>query len=192
MLRAEALKRIFYEIPSDLDKGTDRGLSGSMICQDDDFTTLEMLNLAREHNLLSTLPLLRYRCCRLISKQKDLSKTRLDHQEATFCATKYVALMRLQGETTFSWIILPPSKYDGCQAIATCSATRRKLAVDMFFPVAKLIGLMIWQKGLGKGMCEICVSVAAVEHEIGRRRLWEALPGVFDLPGWEELNKERD
>lgn len=40
-------------------------------------------------------------------------------------------------------------------------------------------------------MCEICIDIAKGEHGAGRQRLWNALPGVFDLPAWEELNKER-
>ncbi|KZP11456.1 hypothetical protein FIBSPDRAFT_837622 [Athelia psychrophila] len=191
VLRIDALKRIFYEIPSDLDKAAER-TGWSTIYRDDDFTTLEMLNLAREQNLLSTLPILRYRCCRLTQFIKtDLFKTRLDPQEAIICATTSSTLIRLQGETTFSWMTFPPSKYDGCQASAGCSAARIKLAIKTFFPVA-LIALHIWQTGWERGMCKVCIDVASVEHENGRRRFWEALPGIFGLPGWEELNKERD
>ncbi|KZP11458.1 hypothetical protein FIBSPDRAFT_899024 [Athelia psychrophila] len=187
VLRADALKRLFFEIPSRLGNADER-LALKQSCHGQ----LDMLNLAREQNILSALPLARYRCCWLWSTQKDLFKTRLDPQEAIICVTASTTLMRLQGETTFSWITFPPSKYDSCQASADCSAARSKLAIELFFPVAEISGLKVWHEKWGESMCKACIDVALVEHERGRLRFWKALPGVFGLPGWAELNKERD
>lgn len=73
-----------------------------------------------------------------------------------------------------------------------CSAARSRLAIDMFSPVAKLGGLQMWERNWEMGMCKVCVDVTTFEHKKGRWRFWEALPGVFGMQGWEELNKEQD
>lgn len=144
-----------------------------------------------EQNILSALPLARYCCYWLLFKQENLFETRLNIQEAITFATS-ITLMRLQGETTFSWITFPLAKYDRCQAGAGCAAARSKVAIKLFFPVSHIKGLVRWEKKWERGMCTACIDVALVEHRNGRRHFWEALPSIFGLPGWEELNKERD
>ncbi|KZP11459.1 hypothetical protein FIBSPDRAFT_756717 [Athelia psychrophila] len=191
VLRADALKRLFYEMPSVLEAYEARA-AWSMIRKDNKHTKLDMANLAREQNLLSALPIAWYRCCWAWHLPASMFKTKLNTQDAIICATSYVPLMKLQQETTFSWITFPPSKYPRCQKNAICRAARSELAIKMFFPVATLTCLERWDQAWGGDMCSVCVKIAMAEHDDGRRRFWEALPGIFGLHGWEELNKERD
>lgn len=62
VLRADALKRLFYEMPSDFEAYSVRP-AWSMIRKDATRTKFEMANLAREQNLLSALPTAWYQCC---------------------------------------------------------------------------------------------------------------------------------
>ncbi|KAF7974976.1 hypothetical protein HWV62_10719 [Athelia sp. TMB] len=148
-LRADALKRLFYEIPSDFDSFQARKTSSMIFDTDKPCGEIDMLNLVKEQNLLSALPLARYRCCRSLTPENLFKPCRsgdgtdriLDAQEAIACTAAYVPLMRLQAETALSWILAPPSKFSGCQSTAVCSAARKDLAVTIFVPVANLCAL---------------------------------------------------
>lgn len=39
-------------------------------------------------------------------------------------------------------------------------------------------------------MCDDCIAAAKQRHDEGRLELWDALPGVFGLPDWEELEND--
>jgi hypothetical protein len=42
-----------------------------------------------------------------------------------------------------------------------------------------------------KGVCAACISWMREERIRGLQSLWDRLPGLFDLPGWEELEKRK-
>lgn len=202
VLRVDALKRLFHEIPSNLDTldQRSRALSSWSMIYSEDCTMKEMLNVAREQNLLSALPLARYRCC-VVGTAADLSKPSfsddgiaymLDQEEARICSAAYVPLLTLQGKTTLSWMTAPSSKYPGCHSILMCMGARRVLAIERFAPIPSMNGLEMWDKKFERSMCKYCIEMAKHEHNEGRRRFWEALPGIFGLPEWEELNEERN
>ena len=108
ILRADALKRLSYEIPSDF-KSYTSCQCWTMVCKDQSVPCMnvDILNLVAEHGMRSAMQLARYRCCKLCSAA-DLFKTHcsnggaehsLSHQEAITCAAAYIPLTRLQGET---------------------------------------------------------------------------------------------
>lgn len=63
-------------------------------------------------------------------------------------------------------------------------------------PPASIRGLDIWQHYVisqpVEAMCDTCIDLAEILHNDGRAKFWDALPGTFGLPGWDEIDKERD
>ncbi|KAF7967490.1 hypothetical protein HWV62_34055 [Athelia sp. TMB] len=203
-LRVEALKRLYLEFPSDL-ASFDRFISvdtahsgrGSMIHRTNWFY-LDAANLCRELNLLSVLPIALYWCCRWKAKVLEKGHTRADMTIATLfpvneraCFRGYPELLELKEKGTFSWLLSPPAVFDGCRTPLDCHAARSKLAIGVFFPTSTTRSLALWHDKYKAGQCGACISVARRMHHAGRQQVWDALPGVFDLPAWDELLKER-
>lgn len=72
---------------------------------------------------------------------------------------------------------------------------RRASIVLIFTPTAPPAGLESWATRSAQpdaGLCHPCIAHARDQHEVGREKFWELLPGLFGLPPWTELLKERD
>jgi len=44
-----------------------------------------------------------------------------------------------------------------------------------------------WEENKIYGVCDPCVKADRDYYSRGRRKLWESLPELFNLPTWEEL-----
>ncbi|KZP10321.1 hypothetical protein FIBSPDRAFT_838656 [Athelia psychrophila] len=200
-LRSEALNRLFFEFPSDL-AGIDKVFfgegSGTMIKFEVDWKFIDFVNLVREHNILSILPFALYWCCKTWSAT-DLEKgqRRTDNTISTLhpvneraCLRAYLEILKLK-HITFDWLICPQSCYSGCTSRDRCSVARDKLLKSTFFPVALRGWINTWRVSYEIGQCNACILVAKRLHNSGRQKAWDALPGAFGLPAWEELNEER-
>lgn len=198
VLRDEALKRLFYELPTDFHSLTK--LDSFSMIENVVWWELDLVNIAREQGLRSALPMAMYCCCNIWHQDEipggilrdDGTRCLLSLEDERTCVMAYMPLMKLQGETTYAWLTHPGSKYPECKTPSKCISRRKTLAIEMFFPLAEIICLNSWKKAWETHMCSVCVKIAKTEHEDGRRRCWEALPGIFGFPEWEELNEERD
>lgn len=172
-LRSEALNRLFFEFPSDL-AGIDKVFfgegSGTMIKFEVDWKFIDFVNLGqrRTDNTISTLHPVNERAC----------------------LRAYLEILKLK-HITFDWLICPQSCYSGCTSRDRCSVARDKLLKSTFFPVALRGWINTWRVSYEIGQCNACILVAKRLHNSGRQKAWDALPGAFGLPAWEELNEER-
>ncbi|KZP06792.1 hypothetical protein FIBSPDRAFT_841794 [Athelia psychrophila] len=200
-LRAEALKLLFFEFPSDLagfDKILYGGYRGTMIQFEVDWKFIDFTNLAREHDILSILPIALYWCCRRWpAADLEQGQRRTDNTISTLhpvneraCFRAYLEIVKLK-QITFDWAICPQSHYPACTSRDRCSSAHDQLLRAIFIPVAVKGWIDAWKDAYEEGQYKTCILVAKQLHDGERKRAWDALPAAFSLPAWEELNKER-
>ncbi|KZP23541.1 hypothetical protein FIBSPDRAFT_458323 [Athelia psychrophila] len=162
------------------------------------WTCIDVANMAREHDVLSILPIALYWCCtgRSVAeleegqRRTDGTISALSPVNERACFRALFALWTLKEQNTYSWVISPKSAYPACRN-TECSIARDNLLRTILFPAAVYGCFTAWNDRWGTGQCNSCIDVARQRHEEGRQKAWDALPGVFGLPGWEELTKER-
>lgn len=207
-IRAEALGRLFFEFPTDL-ASFDRACLDSTngMIEVDSGACIDAANLAREFDVLSILPTAAFWACRAWEADElgqgyrrtngTISTLSSINQRACFGA--HFSLLKLKEQNTYDWVLSPPSDYPACTTLlpgghdmTRCAIAREKLLRTIFFPTAVSGCLVEWNNEWEKRLCDHCIVKARQWHEEGRHKTWDALPGVFGLPSWEELEKERD
>lgn len=190
----EALKRLYREFPVEL--GDFDTLGDWTMISNSGGNDFDIVNLAREQNLLSVLPLALHCCGGIRSNTMVKGVKREDHTVATLSPMDEKAVFAashprliLMATTTFSWLDADGS--DDCETREECDAGRNQILRDSFFPYPVHNCLATWQQEWEVDMCGDCISKAQYLHSIGRQRYWDALPSTFGLPDWEELKKER-
>ncbi|KZP14548.1 hypothetical protein FIBSPDRAFT_796694 [Athelia psychrophila] len=199
-LEMEARRRLYFRFPMTLD---DRDVQFSDIGFDLPETDpwFELCKLARRAGLLSILPHVFYYCCKVHTVgdikngwERDGSLRTFPIQEKlTFLAGRE-AIFKAQAETTYECFRDPESLSDCCTAHPECNVARHFFFIDTFTPIPYTAGLDYWDEDslrLDGELCDECAEVASARHQAGRKDFWEQLPGMFDLPPWEELLKER-
>ncbi|KZP11085.1 hypothetical protein FIBSPDRAFT_913674 [Athelia psychrophila] len=154
---------------------------------------------ARRAGLLSILPLLLYPCCGFFkaSEIKNGFRSGMDGSTLYFprddqiaCLAGYQAIYAAQAETTYAWLYQDSTLGPNCITPQTCDEARRvHLITYSTAPTPDIAGLRTWSAETELLDDELCKNKL---HEAGREKFWEQLPGLFDLPSWEELSKERD
>lgn len=169
--------------------------------QDPEISRGDVANLAHEQNLLSVLPLARLNCCFCGTKQiidgiSSTQKGTLTHlcpDNKRRCLLAYRRILRLQANSTFAWC-RSEAQHTTCQSAVECSLARKNIIMELLFELPdgwEIMGTDLWDEGWEVDMCAECVDMCKESHATGRREFWLGLPGVFDLPPWEELEKER-
>lgn len=75
-----------------------------------------------------------------------------------------------------------------CQTALACDSLRLSLIQSLQETDGYLDPL--WPYSILDGFCLGCNFALTTEQSAGRRKVWKELPGVFELPSWEELRKE--
>ncbi|KAJ7125131.1 hypothetical protein C8R44DRAFT_914756, partial [Mycena epipterygia] len=169
----------------------------------------DTITLARENNLFSVLPSAYYRA---IQKHRQASffllttlfdgVTRGDGTFVTLlpmdqrrCVLGRERIMRAQFQAgnTLGWFQLQnaESPVTPCTTIAQCNR-RRDATFRSFLLDPKLFALRTFNpmKDWRDKMCFHCRQQAQQSITAGRIKMWEELPGFFDLPPWTELKNE--
>ena len=84
---------------------------------------------------------------------------------------------------------------DGCQSFARCLEGRLTLAEEYFaykyyHPLGSFSDM--YETAVQEAVCTTCYTASRHAHLAAREALWEALPGLFDLPSWETLRTRRE
>ncbi|KIK04776.1 hypothetical protein K443DRAFT_675558 [Laccaria amethystina LaAM-08-1] len=84
---------------------------------------------------------------------------------------------------------------DGCKSSAQCKEGHLELLKKYCSsttrnPLASFSD--IFEEVVRKAVCTRCCIASRDAHLIAREALWEALPGLFDLPSWETLRALRE
>ncbi|KAJ7039021.1 hypothetical protein C8F04DRAFT_1086844 [Mycena alexandri] len=147
---------------------------------------------ARENGILSVLPLAYYR---------DGLFQHLERDDGTQASLAPVDLRRcVSGREKILDVQLKPgypcgwyrSRVPGpnCTGLEHCVELREKCLRTYLDAVTTLKGLMKFRLTSNTELCAACAQDIPKSNAAGRRRMWDELPGFFDLPPWGELKNE--
>ena len=188
-LLKDGVRRLCYEFPDTL----------ADYDETDDWSTIinrvgvliDVVNLAREQNILSVLPaaLYGYINSDYITEMDIRCTYGLSLIDERTLLKASLPLLRLEGKTAFSWLISGSSP--GCLTLDRCTQARNRVIHSSFFPIPKWHGLSNWEDAWEDGMCDACIAKAQELHAAGRQQFWDQFPPLLGLPGWDELRKEK-
>ncbi|KAJ6593451.1 hypothetical protein B0H19DRAFT_1090359 [Mycena capillaripes] len=180
-----ALEWLTFENPNNLEEYHDLGGDQTNVHS---FTRIlaypglefDIITLARECNLLSILPCAYFRATMSQTALFD-GIPRGDGTIATLlpidqrrCVLGRERLVKAQFQTTnsFGWWLQPGSQETECTDIEACTTARNRLI------------------GRSRVLCEACRRRCKQANIAGCIKMWEELPGFFDLPPWVDLQNE--
>lgn len=155
-----------------------------------------LVNLLREQDLKHCLPSVLYMCVwmhasgelSLFDYAPEKLRPILSLQDIQLCVAAHQKLCRLTGLHTLSWLRPNASIPETCRGKAWgCEALRARIHNKLMDPLIPCKPFLPWKSEWAKGLCDGCAGVAEAAHVAGRQKVWDELPSVFGLPGWEEL-----
>lgn len=179
-----------------------------MIEDGNDFDLDDVINLVREtQHLERILPMTFYHQAQnsdahnvLKSASSSKGETSLglspeDHQILTY---GWTGCLRSQQEHTYKWLFYEGDEHFlSCQSKEACFSARSRAVICRFTPFPQVMGLKMWDDWIEMkdvsirvedvGICRKCQVEAERMHNEGRKKFWDMLPSLFDLPGWDEL-----
>ncbi|KAJ7125105.1 hypothetical protein C8R44DRAFT_980335 [Mycena epipterygia] len=158
----------------------------------------DILTLARENNILSVLPCAYYRSLIYHTQEDSFDGIpRMDGSLAALapidqrrCVVGRTKLLKVQLEPGYprGWLRSWPSN-NGCANILQC--TENRLEKYTSYHVLYVLNTYANQQPkIQRLFCSACQEHIEETVEAGRRKIWEELPGFFDLPPWIELKND--
>ncbi|KAJ6519047.1 hypothetical protein C8R45DRAFT_885299 [Mycena sanguinolenta] len=149
---------------------------------------VDMLALVSENGIMSALPSACYRALQPWKYIGDLfdGTLREDGTQAYFsqidlrrCTIGHEKLSRQQFETR-TWEV------DNCASPTRCRNGRQGIreALDQYLVYALVTGVKSAQ------LCAVCSQHVTESMTAGRKKIWEELPLMFDLPPWDQLKND--
>lgn len=164
-----------------------------------DNTPFAALQVAREFDLPWLIPSIMY-CISSHPLEKTLdgapwagSHLQLSHADQRTCVLGRSNLMMIQNRGALELSKTMSSASESMCTEASCVSTRMRCAEIMTsWGVAGFLDFFEENSGvfLG-GFCSPCHSAFRDECEVASQALWNALPPMFDLPSWDDLDKLR-
>ncbi|KZP23502.1 hypothetical protein FIBSPDRAFT_930555 [Athelia psychrophila] len=205
VLRVEALERIFTEVPTTLDEMLYNGIKptrliaeGEAICYPytNSFPWPAILNLAREHDLQSVIPLALYECCCLFDEAslysyEEMAKLNISANDQVVIAAAAKCMVELQNETTFSWTGAQSEMLGLCPTPELCARDVLHILRQEFLVGVHIRGTEPWKYSSSR-FCEHCRINGEIEQSRGRQKFWDSLPELFGLNNWREVSPERE
>ncbi|KAJ7668654.1 hypothetical protein DFH06DRAFT_1182184 [Mycena polygramma] len=199
-----AVERLTFENPSTLeeyDALRDPGTGTYKRSRIVDYPGLlfDIVELAQENNIMSVLPSAYYR---LIVQDLDTFLDGVSRDDGTLASLGPLDLRRcirgrerllsaqLQDGYTCGWYrFWKPS--NGCPTRGQCTKTLdARLHDHLDFPTMKAFAHFIPTAHKNNLFCATCKYGIREFSAGGRRRMWEELPGFFDLPPWNDLKND--
>ena len=152
----------------------------------------DVINLAQEVNVPSLLPaafysyLMDYDIGEVLGgiTREDLSVAKLSDKYREVCMRGWHDLIVRQQEQTFIWLNLIQPQRNIC-----CDPKKEHIFYTEWYPSPKCIALACWDRTWEVGLCSRCKVNCQISHKDGRTKIWNELPSVFGLQGWDELLK---
>ncbi|KAJ7231895.1 hypothetical protein B0H12DRAFT_1262689 [Mycena haematopus] len=166
----------------------------------------DIVALASEHKILSVLPSAYYDVvCKFTLNElldrvdkADGTRASLSPNDLRRCVLAHKRLLIKQFQPGYILGWTRRWEFDGCTALEQCRAAREGVlsryldsAADTVEPLLPILNdvayfFRIWFLR-GFKFCPTCKRHAISAMSAGRRKLWEELPGMFDLPHWRDL-----
>ncbi|KAF7984444.1 hypothetical protein HWV62_14526 [Athelia sp. TMB] len=188
-LQAEGKRRLFAKAPVTLAEYTSQPVWQFETPIESWFM---ILDLAREFEVQSVLPIAMYESCRtLLGFDYDEKVTAgLSLGSQLECYRRINKLIHMSNTITYEWC--SAGAHASCQAREACQIARNKVLQNLARAVLNLEGLRTWDGLWANGLCWVCSSQAQHQHARSRQLFWSDLPIWFGLASWEELRQERE
>ncbi|KZP03561.1 hypothetical protein FIBSPDRAFT_968884 [Athelia psychrophila] len=163
---------------------------------------ISLMNIMRQNELLVHVPMLLLWCIILdhhgslslfsTSPETLYTQPMFSHTDIQLCHKAHMKLMDLQTTDIFSWT-QSLETLTNCESVA-CKALREELHHAYFgqgpsgIPINRIFAG--WDNTWSEALCEECNEHAREEYEVGQDKVFEMLPGMFNLPGWEVLREK--
>jgi hypothetical protein len=147
--------------------------------------------LARETNIPRVLPWAFYLCTQM-SPDELLKNTVLSWKDKALCLAGKESLWEMRKNITHSFILRftpAPNCTAGCRSPMPNSFPE---ALEALRVVAK--DTPRFRGAYGLGILEVvyrCQTFLQAQHRNGRERVWQSLPGLFQLGTWDDIFKEQ-
>ncbi|KAJ6519077.1 hypothetical protein C8R45DRAFT_1085135 [Mycena sanguinolenta] len=158
---------------------------------------LDLIALASGNNIFTALPCAYYRAVEQFTltelfdgiRRKDGTLARLLSLDFRRCVVARERLLSKQFQEgyTFGWT-RELGGSDTCTDSMKCCAMRENC--PRAFLDTTLIGALLTWKALSAELCPACTRHAKEAMDAGRSKMWDDLPGIFDLPPWTELKND--
>lgn len=199
-LLKEAMKNLSILFPSRLEDMDNRLGAFPHILYEPSFI-FNVISLAREMNLLFILPSALAECCRICEVDDILEGIKEQHgtpallsiEDQAICLSGSRRLMHRQSEETFKWLDVQfeGALFPGCQNRVRCDIGRKKIFYSLSHPITRCIPLEPWHEhDWEQHMCHACIAASKAQHKRGLQNIWNELPSIFGLPGWDQLFEE--
>jgi hypothetical protein len=198
-LQAEALRRLTFEFPSTLEEFDRLGIAYTLIDGDGiNLATffLTIIHIARESDCLSVLPTVLFQFCERFGvkgmigalQQSDGTGYEMSLADQRLAVAGWHTLIEMQAKETFIWLV----NNDGCSQPDVCGKIKNNILHTIWFPVPRSgMALVRWDPTWEKRCCKACMRKSKLLHNEGRQKIWDDLPNIFGLPGWEELTRQK-
>ncbi|KAJ7634514.1 hypothetical protein FB45DRAFT_909072 [Roridomyces roridus] len=197
---ANAVQRLHYEYPADLNAWIKIADSPFKKIQDESGAMFQVLSLAYEFGIRSSIPLMAYLCF-MHSKPLEQIFTGIARSDgscvvlpAELRETLAIGFERIMGAQRgiYSWLddgTVVPS--DSCKKSVECTRARQamheNLAWDDDTGLYCCFALETWDSDWTHTYCKTCFKAAKSAFVASRSSIWESLPGFFGLPDWADL-----
>ncbi|KAJ6519056.1 hypothetical protein C8R45DRAFT_11781 [Mycena sanguinolenta] len=156
---------------------------------------VDMLALVSENGIMSELPSACYRALQpwkyigdLFDGTRRKNGTRAYFSQADLrrCTIGHEKLSREQFEVgyTFGWT--RTWEMNNCPSPARCRSVRQDVRrrMDQYLVYALIVDVKY------SNFCTVCSRHATESITAGRKKIWEELPQMFDLPPWNQLKND--
>ncbi|KAF7370395.1 BTB domain-containing protein [Mycena sanguinolenta] len=173
------------------------------MCLADTFDTIEeydgidfdMVTLLSENNILSAMPCACYRAVNLSTlvelfdgkPESHGTRPSLSQTDLRRCAIGQQRLARklFQPGYTLGWA--RKWEFHDCTSPVTCRASRENIWTS-HMEDSEVYVFLVPRYFLGRyNFCAACTLHATESMTVGRNKIWQELPEIFDLPPWNEL-----
>ncbi|KAJ7879195.1 hypothetical protein B0H14DRAFT_2436281 [Mycena olivaceomarginata] len=198
-LRRRALEHLGPIYPTTL-AGYDARAGQNKLSPETFIRRTSTLTTAVEVGALWLLPVVYYDMCKHDLAQilaPDSSWHTLGDHERTTSLLGHSAQIT-QFPKIISFLCVSAAAGDACENWINCnrlrmsvnlSITRNMKRAEMRFPLDMLTEETGWTKMKNFGLCSNCLVEARSLHAAARQDLWDRLPQMFGLPGWEKLEE---
>ncbi|KAJ6519009.1 hypothetical protein C8R45DRAFT_885247 [Mycena sanguinolenta] len=155
---------------------------------------LDVITLLSENNILCALPSAYYRAAEMYTlghlidavDKCDGARGSLSHTDLRRCAVGQQRLLLKQFEPgyTFGWA----RKWDfnDCSSPDMCRTSRENI-LAAYMAKNQIFAFVGVHSFNGFKFCDACTRHATDSAAAGKKKFWQELPQIFDLPPWNEL-----
>jgi hypothetical protein len=182
-LRQRAISFLTEAYPSTLDAWDRRELTRKI--SGIEHTPFAALQLVEEFGISQALPAVLY-CCsmRPIDEILDGSRVEIGTANRRTCLIAKQKLEEAQRKRVFAF--LGAYQVTACSNPSTCNTRRLEWSARMGLNPKPLARTFDWIN-FSIYVCRNCLTFSRASFDEARQKLWEELPGFFNLPSWTQL-----